>query len=66
MAFGYFIDEDGAYFDTVQFPKILKQYPFQGAGIYLLKGKVTEEFGHFALQIVSMEKQHLAFDPRYF
>lgn len=66
MAFGYFIDEDGEYFDTVQFPKILKQYPFQGTGIYLLKGKVTEEFGHFALQVASMEKQHLAFDPRYF
>ncbi|MFY7828408.1 MAG: DNA polymerase III subunit alpha [Flectobacillus sp.] len=65
MAFGYFIDEDGDYFDTVQFPKTLKQFPFQGSGVYLLKGKIIEEFGHHALQIDYMEKQALVHDPRF-
>lgn len=64
MAFGYFLDEYGEYFDTVHFPKSYQTYPFRGSGIYHLKGKVTEEFGHFALQVNMMNKLPFMADPR--
>lgn len=64
MAFGYFVDEQGEYFDTVHFPKSFDTFPFRGGGIYHMKGKVTEEFGHFALQVTWMNKLPFTADPR--
>ena len=64
MAFGYFVDEQGEYFDTVHFPKSLATFPFRGGGIYHLKGKITQEFGHFALQVTWMNKLPFMADPR--
>ena len=64
MAFGYFVDEQGEYFDTVHFPKSYETHPFRGGGIYHLKGLVTEEFGHFALQVTWMNKLPFMADPR--
>jgi DNA polymerase III alpha subunit len=64
MVFGYFLDEFGEFFDTVHFPKSAAQYPFSGWGIYHLKGIITEEFGHCALQVTWMEKLGLMGDPR--
>ena len=66
MCFGCFVDEDGQFFDTVHFPEILKQYPFRGQGIYLLKGRVTTEFGHPSLTVEKMAKLPLRGDPRNF
>ena len=40
MALATFIDVTGEAFDTVLFPQVLKNYPFQGDGVYLLLGKV--------------------------
>ena len=54
MALATFIDATGEAFDTVLFPQVLKNYPFQGDGIYLLLGKVTEEFGQASLQVEKM------------
>jgi DNA polymerase-3 subunit alpha len=56
MTFGYFVDADGNYFDTRHFAKSLKQYPFQGHGIYLLKGKIVEEFGHPGMEVLKMAR----------
>ena len=64
MAFGYFVDEHGEYFDTVHFPKSLTAFPFRGGGIYHLRGKVMEEFGHFALQVTWMNRLAFMVDPR--
>ena len=64
MVFGYFLDENGEFFDTVHFPKSTAQYPFSGWGIYHMKGIITEEFGHCALQVTWMEKLGLLGDPR--
>jgi DNA-directed DNA polymerase III PolC len=64
MVFGYFLDENGEFFDTVHFPKSAAQYPFTGWGIYHMKGIITEEFGHCALQVNWMEKLGLLGDPR--
>jgi len=56
MALATFIDATGEAFDTVLFPQVLKNYPFQGDGVYLLLGKVTEEFGQASLQVEKMER----------
>ena len=54
MALGTFVDGTGEAFDTVHFPQVLKAWPFQGDGVYLLLGKVTEEFGQPSLEVEKM------------
>ena len=56
MALATFIDSTGEAFDTVHFPQALKNYPFQGDGVYLLLGKVTEEFGQPSLEVEKMAR----------
>ena len=54
MALATFVDATGEAFDTVLFPQVLKDWPFQGDGVYLLLGKVTEEFGQPSLEVEKM------------
>ena len=56
MALATFIDATGEAFDTVHFPQVFKSYPFQGDGVYLLLGKVTEEFGQASLEVEKMAR----------
>ena len=56
MHFGTFIDDTGNFFDTVHFPDSLKNYPFKGPGIYLILGRVVEEFGFPSLEVEKMAK----------
>jgi error-prone DNA polymerase len=56
MYFGTFLDEDGYFLDTVHFPETAKKYPFRGPGIYIVKGKVVEEFKYLSLEVIAMEK----------
>ena len=65
MYFGTFLDEDGAFLDTVHFPNETEKYPFRGNGIYVLKGKVTVEFDFYSLEITSMERLHYKKDKRF-
>ena len=65
MCFGCFVDDRGHFFDTVHFPESCKKYPFRGHGIYLLKGQVTEEFGHPSLTVEKMARLPLKGDPRH-
>jgi DNA-directed DNA polymerase III PolC len=65
MHFGCFLDSEGEFFDTVNFPDSLKKYPFRGSGIYLILGKVTEEFGFPGIEVQKMAKLPLVKDPRY-
>lgn len=65
MHFGCFIDVNGIFFDTVHFPNSLKQYPFRGHGIYLLKGKIEQEFGHPNMNVEKMAKLPIQPDPRF-
>ncbi len=62
MALGTFVDATGEAFDTVHFPQVYKAYPFQGDGVYLLLGKVTEEFGQPSMQVEKMAK--MPYKPR--
>lgn len=56
MNMGCFIDMKGDFFDTVHFPDSLRQYPFTGQGVYLLEGKVTEEFDYPSLEVKKMAR----------
>ncbi len=64
MHFATFIDYEGQFFDTVHFPDTLKRYPFQGYGIYLILGKVVEEFGYASLEAKKLAKLPIQPDPR--
>jgi DNA polymerase-3 subunit alpha len=64
MHFGTFTDIHGHFFDTVHFPKAVNEYPFRGDGIYLILGKIVEEFGFPNLEVEKMAKMALKKDPR--
>ena len=56
MHFGTFLDKQGDWIDTVHFPQSFQYSPFQGKGFYILKGKVTEEFGVYAIDVSHCRK----------
>jgi DNA polymerase III alpha subunit len=62
MNFATFIDQEGHFFDSTHFPQVVSRYPFRGRGMYLLNGKVAEEFGYFSLETHTMRK--IPFRPR--
>ncbi len=65
MNFGCFIDTEGSFFDTTHFSQSLKNYPFKGAGTYLILGKVVEEFGFPSLEVEKLAKLPVKPDKRY-
>jgi DNA polymerase-3 subunit alpha len=64
MHFGTFTDVEGEFFDTVHFPPSLKVYPFRGDGVYLLLGKIVEEFGFPSLEVEKMAKMSFQPNPK--
>ena len=64
MHFGCFLDVHGEFFDTVHFPDSLKKHPFTGQGVYLLQGKVVEEFGFPSVETQKMARLPYRSDPR--
>lgn len=56
MQFGCFLDEKGHFIDTVHFPNTAARYPFQGRGLYLLQGRVQEEYDFLSLEVQAMER----------
>jgi len=64
MHFAAFLDDEGEFFDTVHFPDSLKSYPFKGYGVYLILGRVVEEFDFPGIEVVKMAKLPLREDPR--
>jgi DNA-directed DNA polymerase III PolC len=64
MKFGTFLDSEGVFFDTTHFPPSLKQYPLQGSGIYLIEGKVVEDFGFPSIEVDRCAKLAIKIDPR--
>jgi DNA-directed DNA polymerase III PolC len=65
MNFGCFIDGEGNFFDSTHFPQSLKNYPFKGAGTYLILGKVVEEFGYASIEVEKLAKLPIKRDKRY-
>lgn len=56
MQFGCFLDQEGNFIDTVHFPQVAARYHFQGKGIYLISGKVVEEYDFVSLETTFMER----------
>lgn len=56
MNFGTFVDREGDWIDTVHFPPVVKRCPFKGRGIYLIKGKITQEFDFYSIEVTSCER----------
>ena len=65
MHFGTFLDVHGDTLDTVHFPESGRKYPFQGKGIYRLRGVVSEAFDYFSLEVGEMQKLRWMDDVRY-
>ncbi len=65
MYFGTFVDQEGEFIDTVHFPQVAKKYPFRGSGVYLITGKVVEEFDCLSIEVDAMERLAIIEDPRY-
>ncbi|MBR4837988.1 MAG: DNA polymerase III subunit alpha [Bacteroidales bacterium] len=64
MHFANFLDANGDVFDATVFPNVLKMYPFQGDGMYLILGKIVEEFGHPSIEVQKLAKMEILSDPR--
>jgi DNA-directed DNA polymerase III PolC len=64
MMFLTFLDVELNFFDTVHFPNSLKDYKFQGAGVYLVEGVVTEEFGCYSLTVRRFAKIPIKSNPK--
>ncbi len=64
MHFGCFLDEKGEFFDTVHFPQSLQKYPFTGQGVYLIEGKVVEEFGYPSVEVLKLARLPFKVDER--
>jgi error-prone DNA polymerase len=64
MAFGTFLDDEDTFFDTTHFSQSLKAFPFKGLGVYLILGKVVEEFGFPSIEVEKMAKLEIKGDPR--
>ncbi len=56
MSFGVFIDQEGDWIDTVQFPNIAARFPFTGPGCYLIKGKVVTEFDFISIEVAELQR----------
>ncbi|MBK9492301.1 MAG: hypothetical protein IPO07_28560 [Haliscomenobacter sp.] len=65
MGFDAWYDADGNYFNSVIFPGEMKQYPTKGTGIYLVQGKVTEEFGVVSIVVQYLERLPCLRDGRF-
>jgi DNA polymerase III alpha subunit len=65
MQFVTFVDSEGEFFDAVLFPDVLKNNPPRGRGVYLLLGKVVDDFGYPSLEVTRMAKMPPKNDPRY-
>lgn len=64
MALGTFTDCNGEMFDTVHYANVLKTYSFQGDGMYLLYGKVVDDFGYPLLEVEKMAKMPYLQNPK--
>lgn len=64
MKFGTFLDAAGNFFDTVHFPSSLRNFPLYGSGLYLIQGKVVEDFGCPGIEVQKVGRMPLRPDPR--
>jgi DNA polymerase-3 subunit alpha len=56
MHFGTWLDLEGQWLDTVHFPDVNQKSPFSGPGCYAIRGKVTEEYGFYSIEVQWMQR----------
>lgn len=56
MNFHTFIDAAGDWLDTIFFPFVNRRYPYITSGFYSMKGKVTEKFGVYSVEVTHCQK----------
>jgi DNA-directed DNA polymerase III PolC len=56
MHFHTFLDAKGNWLDTIFFPETSRYNPVTGKGCYAMKGKVTEEFGVYSVEVTACKK----------
>jgi DNA-directed DNA polymerase III PolC len=64
MFFGTFLDRKGHFIDTVHFPPVAEKYSVSGWGLFLIEGKVMEEFDALTIEVSMIRKMKLLSDPR--
>ena len=64
MYFANFLDRDGEYVDVTIFPPQAQKYPLSGSGVYLLAGRVVQEFGVYSLELQALKRYAYVPDPR--
>jgi len=65
MCFGTFLDREGHFIDTVHFPLVATKFPFRGKGVYMITGRVLEEFDCINIEVSTMYRLATIEDPRY-
>ncbi|HHC80967.1 MAG TPA: hypothetical protein ENK46_13880, partial [Flavobacteriia bacterium] len=55
----------GDFIDTVHFPPVAAKYPFRGRGVYMITGKVVEEFNCITIEVNAMYRLAMIEDLRY-
>ncbi len=63
MHFATFTDVERKLFDSVHFPDSLKKYPFSGKGVYLMYGKIVEEFGYAMIEVQKLARLPVQENP---
>ena len=56
MYFGTFIDSKRGLDRLSSFPKSVDKYPLEGSGFYHIRGKITEEFDVYSIEVEWMNK----------
>src|SRR6218665_1369009 len=63
--FGTLLDCDGEQLDTVHFQQAVFSSPYNGSGIFEVKGKVACEFDHYTIEVENVKRLMYVDDPRY-
>jgi len=42
-----------------------RAFPFRGIGVYMINGKVTEDYDHYSVEVSSMYRLRMVEDVRY-
>ena len=65
MAFGTWLDARGDYFDTTHFPGVWRHGELRAGGVYLVTGKVAEDFGFLTVDAERVARLPYVADERY-
>jgi DNA polymerase III alpha subunit len=65
MQFANFLDPVATWLDVTIFPPETEKYPLSGRAIYLITGKVVQEFRVYSMEATEVKRLALRADPRY-